>query len=155
MQQDTSATHHLRKYPLLHSRTDLTLDVSNLPITKVESLAKEIITTTRERQDNDPKLVPPNTLMLNKHHSHSSGEVTERQQKISIELGSSISMALGQETTDKNQLANPNICASRSENSLKTIGDTLTQAMTNPSATAKDMVLSPFSKLAKGIYLSA
>lgn len=148
VQQETSITQHLRKYPLLHSRTDLTLDVSNLALTKVEPLAKENA-TTEVMQEKDSKLVPPNTLLLNKHHSHSSGEVTDRQPKILAETGSSISVAPGQEN-DKNQVANPNICASRSENSLKTIGDSLTHAITSPSATAKEMVLSPFSKIAKG-----
>jgi hypothetical protein len=56
-------------------------------------------------------------------------------------------LAPGDENLERN---NPNICASKSENSLKTIGDTLTHAITSPSAAAKEIVLSPFSKLAKG-----
>ncbi|XP_034249540.1 phosphatidylinositide phosphatase SAC2 isoform X2 [Thrips palmi] len=151
VQQETSASNHLRKYPLMHSRTDLTLDVSNLVLTKVEPFSKE--NASREQsegstQQQDSKLVPPNTLLLHKHHSHSSGEVTDQKPC----ADTSNTAAAGLDNEGKNQGTIPNITASKSENSLKTIGDTLTQAITSPSAaTAKEIVLSPFSKLAKGM----
>lgn len=153
VQQETSATNHLRKYPLMHSRTDLTLDVSNLVLTKVEPVTKErefAKTATELVSGQDSKLVPPNSLMLHKNHSHSSGEVTERQ-KLSAESVKNNTAVGGQDNIDRSQAANQNISASKSENSLKTISDSLTQAITSPSATAKDIVLSPFSKLAKGM----
>ncbi|KAE8740672.1 hypothetical protein FOCC_FOCC013820 [Frankliniella occidentalis] len=152
VQQDTSATNHLRKYPLMHSRTDLTLDVSNLVLTKVEPVTKDDVlkkgTPKENLQAQDTKLVPPSSLTLHKHHSHSSGEVTDKPPAESDSVTSVIS---GHESVDKLS-TNPNISVSKSENSLKTISDTLTQAITSPSAsTAKDIVLSPFSKLAKGM----
>lgn len=137
----------------MHSRTDLTLDVSNLVLTKVEPLTKEKENSQGYIPQQDSKLVPPNTLLLHKHHSHSSGEVTD--QKPSAESVSNTVATSGLENVDKSQGTILNITASKSENSLKTIGDTLSQAMTSPSAaTAKDIVLSPFSKLAKGNKLS-
>lgn len=148
VEQETSASNHLRKYPLMHSRTDLTLDVSNLVLTKVEPLSKQNASKEKSQesvQQQDSKLVPPNTLLLHKHHSHSSGEVTD--QKPSADPNAATSDRENADSLGNN----PNITASKSENSLKTIGDTLTQAITSPSAaTAKEMVLSPFSKLAKG-----
>lgn len=144
VQQETSASNHLRKYPLMHSRTDLTLDVSNLVLTKVEPITKENVPKGKA-QEQDSKLVPPNTLLLHKHHSHSSGEVTDRQQESASIIGQSSGLESVEGTI-------PNISASKSENSLKTISDTLTQAITSPSASsAKEIVLSPFSKLAKGM----
>lgn len=137
----------------MHSRTDLTLDVSNLILTKVEPITTEKLvskkTTAETHEEQDSRLLPPKSLSLNKHHSHSSGEVTDKTQRPSI--GSALdSIAPAEEITSKSQASNTNIISSRSENSLKTIGDTLQQAILSPSSTAKEIVLSPFSKLAKG-----
>jgi len=129
VEQETAASHKLRKYPLTHSRTDISLDVSRLPLTVVRGAPPEV---TEEAPEVDgaasSRLNPPNTLEL--------GKEVENQEEV-------------RRVSSDPDLAQ-NITSSRSENSLRMLTD-LSNAIASPVAAAAKEVLSPFSKLAKGL----
>nr|CAD7259553.1 unnamed protein product [Timema shepardi] len=113
-----------------------------------------------------PKFTPPNTLKLTRKLSHSSDEVGKNQDgKVSSEketedqaegrlknaqASSSKNFIDGQRSSSVRDIS-LNITSSQSENALRTIRSGLTNAITSPVAVTKDLVLSPFSKLAKGM----
>nr|CAD7438977.1 unnamed protein product [Timema bartmani] len=113
-----------------------------------------------------PKFTPPNTLKLTRKLSHSSDEVGKNQDgKVSSEketedqaegclknapASSSKNFIDGQRSSSVRDIS-LNITSSQSENALRSIRSGLTNAITSPVAVTKDLVLSPFSKLAKGM----
>lgn len=101
-------------------------------------------------EDNKNKAQPPSSLKLNQKLSHSSGEVDLNM--INTETSTS---SAANDNTDASGLPvrsnsqhdmNLSISQSQSESALKQIKN-----MTSPVASAKDLVLSPFSKFAKGM----
>ncbi|XP_068084961.1 phosphatidylinositide phosphatase SAC2 [Anabrus simplex] len=116
------------------------------------------------------KLTPPNTLHLARKLSHSSDEVDRRQSlkgnesKIHIDSSrkgvkaiSKITRGDNDRLLGENQRSTSerdlslNITSSQSESALKSFRTGFTNAVTSPVAVTKDLVLSPFSKLAKGM----
>jgi hypothetical protein len=116
------------------------------------------------------KLTPPNTLQLARKLSLSSDEVGRRQggkgkedknitglgEKImdsaskNALTGESGQLVEGQRSSSVQDLS-LNISSSQSESAIKTIRSGITNVITSPAAATKDLVLSPFSKFAKGM----
>jgi hypothetical protein len=116
------------------------------------------------------KLTPPNTLQLARKLSLSSDEVGRRQggkgkedkntkgqgEKImdspskNALTGQSGQLVEGQRSSSVHDLS-LNITSSQSESAIKTIRSGITNVITSPAAATKDLVLSPFSKFAKGM----
>lgn len=104
------------------------------------------------------KLTPPNTLQLGRKLSHSSGEVDSHQdgKDGQINVGKRNDDAhrteghLGERSSSERDLTF-SITSSQSENALRSIRSGLNNVITSPVAATRDMVLSPFSKLAKGM----
>ncbi|XP_025834417.1 phosphatidylinositide phosphatase SAC2 isoform X2 [Agrilus planipennis] len=87
---------------------------------------------------------PPNALQLDRTHSHSSGEVNSDDAAIDPNL---IFIA-NEKRSNSEQDLTLNISQSQSESALKTRFANITSPVANVT---KDLVLSPFSKLAKGV----
>lgn len=113
------------------------------------------------------KLTPPNTLQLARKLSLSSDEVDRSQggkgkeDRGTKEQGTKImhsssknaltgQLVEGQRSSSVHDLS-LNISSSQSESALKTIRSGITNVITSPAAATKDLVLSPFSKFAKGM----
>ncbi|XP_049808352.1 phosphatidylinositide phosphatase SAC2 [Schistocerca nitens] len=114
------------------------------------------------------KLTPPNTLPLTRKLSHSSGEVDGgqitktkeftkqkneniNQRSSNIKFGDSDRHLIGSLRCSSERELCFNITSSQSENALRSIRSGFTNAITSPVAVTKDLVLSPFSKIAKGM----
>lgn len=89
------------------------------------------------------KKIPPNTLKLEKKFSHSSGEVNEPKDLIDFNPSDT---RLERSSSDYEMQMN--ISQSQSESALKS---KLTGISSPVAVATKDLVLSPFSKLAKGM----
>ncbi|GLH05859.1 Phosphatidylinositide phosphatase SAC1 [Gryllus bimaculatus] len=117
--------------------------------------------TQMEFKSNSSKLTPPNTLQLARKLSHSSDEVDKRQVVRNNDVSANVEFAT--KSTGGSLLLNDthrssserdlslNITSSQSENALRSFRSGFTNAITSPVAVTKDLVLSPFSKLAKGM----
>jgi len=133
----------IRKHPFQHSSTEIEIDVSK--VGSVESPGIVIEKTKIEPPKNlplditDHQLSSTDGLDKTRKFSHSSGEVDSNEKtddRLNVEKerrNSERDVALG-------------ISSSQSENALKSIKATATTFLSSPSA-----VLSPFSKLAKGV----
>lgn len=163
--------HHdvqIRKHPLIHARTDLEIDIS-----KLDSFTACTTFTNKHINRHSPtpeiivekqeigKFEPPKSLPVKKTDEATlSSEVLDKTKKISRSsgdvdankhntgTGGDLSVVDGNETkrsTSERDLT-LGISASQSENALKSIRSTATAVLTSPSS-----VLSPFSKLAKGV----
>ncbi|XP_063228378.1 phosphatidylinositide phosphatase SAC2 [Bacillus rossius redtenbacheri] len=113
------------------------------------------------------KLTPPNTLHLTRKLSHSSGEVDQQQAALQAQKdaknttgenkpGGSIPRDAAQNFLNSQRSSSVkdlslNITSSQSENAIRSIRTGFTNAITSPVAVTRDLVLSPFSKLAKGM----
>lgn len=102
-----------------------------------------------ELQQNLEKKQPPNTLNLDRKFSHSSGEVdlNELNNEAEIEAGSIFIAGEARFDNCSKQDVILNITQSQSESALKT---KLTN-LTSPVATVTKGLVSPLSKLAKGV----
>jgi hypothetical protein len=115
------------------------------------------------------KLTPPNTLHLARKLSLSSNEVDKRQGgKVEERKGikgegnaildsskntlthQSGHLVEGQRSSSAHDLS-LSITSSQSESAIKAIRSGFTNVITSPAAATKDLVLSPFSKFAKGM----
>ncbi|XP_069695260.1 phosphatidylinositide phosphatase SAC2 isoform X2 [Periplaneta americana] len=102
------------------------------------------------------KLTPPNTLQLARKLSHSSDEVDKRQGDKAKETkddkikGDHVVECESQRSASVRDLS-LNITSSQSESAIKTFRSGITNVITSPAAATKDLVLSPFSKFAKGM----
>lgn len=122
---------------------------------------------TEKRGSVGSKLTPPNTLPLTRKLSHSSDEVDRKQGSklsegisahlkhgkavgVDVSQGDIRGLVGGHRCSSERDLSF-NITSSQSENALRSIRTGFTNAITSPVATTKDLVLSPFSKLAKGM----
>lgn len=95
------------------------------------SLAPEIQINSESTETSSTKKQPPSTLKLEKKFSRSSGEVDDTKDLAPTSLESSSEIV-------------SSISQSQSESALKSIVSPIGSA-------TKDLVLSPFSKLAKGV----
>ena len=104
------------------------------------------------------KLTPPNTLQLARKLSHSSDEVDRRQggkgkenESVGdVNASETGNLVDGQRSASVRDLS-LNITSSQSESAIKSIRSGITNVITSPAAATKDLVLSPFSKFAKGM----
>lgn len=115
------------------------------------------------------KLTPPNTLQLARKLSLSSNEVDKRQGgkveerkdikgQIDTIMDSSKNtlthqsghLVEGQRSSSAHDLS-LSITSSQSESAIKALRSGFTNVITSPAAATKDLVLSPFSKFAKGM----
>lgn len=152
---------HIRKHPLVHAQTE-----SKIDITKVGSLSSYSEQTTLATTpdivvvNESEKLEPPKSLQISstkdsrkinsvdlekaKKFSHSSGEVDMNDEKEKQQTSTRITdlerIDVKRSNSERDLILG--ISGSQSENTLKSIRTTVL----SPSA-----VLSPFSKLAKGV----
>ncbi|EEB13673.1 suppressor of actin, putative [Pediculus humanus corporis] len=129
------------KIPFLHSKTDVTFDKEKLD---------ESMKTYREflaiKGSDKSKLSPPKTLNINRKLSRSSNEIEEEKKR--KEMNDPLAKNF-LSTSDKD--VSCNLVSSQSENALKSLKANFASVITSPAAVTKDM-LSPFSKLAKGVH---
>lgn len=129
------------KIPFLHSKTDVTFDKEKLD---------ESMKTYREflaiKGSDKSKLSPPKTLNINRKLSRSSNEIEEEKKR--KEMNDTLAKNF-LSTSDKD--VSCNLVSSQSENALKSLKANFASVITSPAAVTKDM-LSPFSKLAKGVH---
>ncbi|XP_049823594.1 phosphatidylinositide phosphatase SAC2 isoform X2 [Aethina tumida] len=104
-------------------------NVSIAPVIKINSETQEV-----------EKKQPPTTLKLDRKFSHSSGEVDETKDESTVKFERS--------NSDFEMTCTANISQSQSESALKS---KLANIASPVSSATKDLVLSPFSKLAKGM----
>ncbi|XP_075229040.1 phosphatidylinositide phosphatase spermathreecae isoform X2 [Lycorma delicatula] len=153
----------VKKYPLLHSKTDLAIDVCRLDVTPDSSSSSRTPATTPEIVINkmsgtkvdsvmfslqNEKTETSNNFRKTRQYSHSSGEVDVNElseQDNSAKLSVINDGIDGKRSTSEKDLI-LNITSSQSENALRSIKSTASTVLSSPSA-----VFSPFSKLAKGV----
>lgn len=145
VQKDVS----LRKHPLQHSCTEAQIDLS-----KFNSQLTPGIVIEKDKSKEDPvnivesdsqekhQLISNDSLDKSKKFSHSSGEVDSKDKKGRTMPG--LTVEDDRRKSDRNLTLG--ISSSQSENAIKSIKSTAANVLTSPSA-----VLSPFSKLAKGV----
>lgn len=142
VQQDVN----VKKYPLLHSSTETKIDVSKINFTSTKGTPGIIIEKSKVEPPknlpldkmNQQRLSATDSLDKSKKLSHSSGEVDSNDKERRVESGLTVDGERGNSERD----VILGISSSQSENALKSI----TNVLASPSA-----VLSPFSKLAKGV----
>lgn len=92
------------------------------------------------------KLQPPHTLKLDRKHSHSSGEV-DMTNPSEETLNPNVETKFEKRSNSEQDMT-LNISQSQSESAIKNKLQNITSPMANVT---KGLVLSPFSKLAKGV----
>ncbi|XP_054278972.1 phosphatidylinositide phosphatase SAC2 [Macrosteles quadrilineatus] len=143
---------NIKKYPLQHSVTDNNIDVSRIS-QKGEQGTPGIVVEKEKIKMEPPKDLPlenkdqqrlstNEVLDKSRKLSHSSGEVDSNNDKRSDVDHLAVD---GDRGSSQKELS-LGISASQSENAIKSIRATATTVLTSPST-----VLSPFSKLAKGV----
>ncbi|KAJ8894786.1 hypothetical protein PR048_000093 [Dryococelus australis] len=140
---------------------------SSITSDKIANETSPDVKSARQEVPSATKLTPPNTLHFTRKLSHSSGEVDQPQvTKVKSETDTRITNDKDKETGSiprdavQNFLTNQrsssvkdlslNITSSQSENAIRSIRSGFT-AITSPVAATRELVLSPFSKLAKGM----
>lgn len=98
------------------------------------------------------RMVPPSNLTLSRNISHSTGEVDNKVSSTGIK---NVALQTDSRLDEKKRSASEqdltlNITSSQSESALKSIKENIASATSPVASTAKD-ILSPFSKLAKGV----
>lgn len=140
IQQDVN----VKKYPLLHSATETKIDVTKVNFTTTKGTPGIVIEKEKSKveppktllldQTNQQRLSATDSLDKSKKLSHSSGEVDSNDKERRVESGLTV------DGSERDVMLG--ISSSQSETALKSI----TNVLASPSA-----VLSPFSKLAKGV----
>ncbi|RZF35220.1 hypothetical protein LSTR_LSTR014014, partial [Laodelphax striatellus] len=145
-----------RKYPLLHAKTDLTIDVTRLASVTSSSdpnssggHTPEIVINRVARQESQETSHHFNATT--RQYSHSSGEVDSAEQvttkKSSDKVGGDKVGGGMERSTSEKDLILSGITSSQSETAIKSMmRSTATMAQSSPSST-----LSPFSKIARGV----
>ncbi|XP_032679990.1 phosphatidylinositide phosphatase SAC2 isoform X1 [Odontomachus brunneus] len=100
--------------------------------------------------ENRERMFPPSSLTLSRNISHSTGEVDNKALSIK-----SVTLQTDSRLDEKKRSASEqdltlNITSSQSESALKSIKENIANVTSPVASTAKD-ILSPFSKLAKGV----
>lgn len=134
------------KNPLLHSRTDLCFDSEKLNLSLKNY--KDSLNAKESTSAQKNKLTPPNTLQINRQLSHSANEIEDDSKNVKTE--SSTHLTLDKRCSSEKDLT-LNMVSSQSENALRSLKLNITNVITSPAAATKDM-LSPFSKIAKGVH---
>lgn len=98
------------------------------------------------------RMIPPSSLTLSKNISHSTGAVDDKTLSTGIK---SVTLQTDNRLDEKKRSASEqdlklNITSSQSESALKSIKENIANVTSPVASTAKD-ILSPFSKLAKGV----
>lgn len=98
------------------------------------------------------RMAPPSTLTLSKNISHSTGEVDNKTLSTGIK---SVTLQTDNRLDEKKRSASEqdltlSITSSQSESAIKSIKENIASVTSPVASTAKD-ILSPFSKLAKGV----
>jgi hypothetical protein len=129
------------KHPLLHTKSDATFDLGKLNLS-MKDYKVNLGVIKDESVSPEAKLKPPDSLPLTKTMSRSTGE---------FESGSQQDQSAVKRANSEVDLTVGSITSSKSENTLKSLRLNITSVITSPSAATKDMVLSPFSKLTRGV----
>ncbi|XP_014219978.1 phosphatidylinositide phosphatase SAC2 [Copidosoma floridanum] len=96
------------------------------------------------------KMVPPSSLNLSRNISHSSGEVDSHVPGARDPSGSHTLQTGGNKRSSSEQDLTLSISTSQSESALKSMKSNMAGTTSPVAATAKE-ILSPFSKIAKGV----
>lgn len=146
VESETVSVRH--KNPLLHSRTDLCFDAE-----KLNRSLKNYKDSLHAKETGTPKkskLTPPNSLQINRQLSHSANEIEDEAKNQKKEAAPSLTLTLDKRCSSEKDLT-LNMVSSQSENALRSLKLNIANVITSPALATKDM-LSPFSKIAKGVH---
>lgn len=116
-------------------------------------LSRSVSPTPEIRISESTKVQPPSSLKLDRKLSHSSGEVDVNEQKIpQVQLDSNLKVdsKFTKRSSSEHDIV-INLSQSQSESALKQIKSGLNNITSPVASVTKDLVLSPFSKFAKGM----
>lgn len=119
-----------------------------------EELSRSVSPTPEIWISDGTKAQPPSTLKLDRKLSHSSGEVDEVEPKAQVSVKYDKNLTVDCKFTKRSSSEHDiaiNLPQSQSESALKQIKSGLNNITSPVASVTKDLVLSPFSKLAKGM----
>lgn len=147
---------------ILENKENMGNEASHVNDVQLNSVMENVFMQKNERSaspnpeiriSDSTKIIPPNTLNLDRKFSHSSSEVDSNEKLPQIDRQDS-NIGIDSKFTKRSSSEHDiviNLSQSQSESALRQIKSGFNN-ITSPVASAtKDLVLSPFSKLAKGM----
>lgn len=130
--------------------------MQNVTIQKAGEMERSVSPNPEIRISESAKVQPPSTLKLDRKLSHSSGEVdTNETNKPATDFVQDMILTVEDKFNAKRSSSEQdivmNLSTSQSESALKHIKTGLNNITSPVASVTKDLVLSPFSKFAKGM----
>lgn len=144
---------------ILENKENIIKEGSNVNDVQLNSVMDNVfiqkerpVSPAPEIRINESSKMPPNTLYLDKKFSHSSSEVdtNEKPQINNPDTSLSVESRFSKRSSSEHDIT-INLSSSQSESALKQIKSGLNNITSPVASVTKDLVLSPFSKLAKGM----
>lgn len=148
---------------ILENKENLLTEASLMNDVQLNSVMQNVFLQKEEHRPVSPnpeirisdstKAQPPSTLKLDRKLSHSSGEVDindPKLQPVEIQQNLTVDSKFTKRSSSEHDIT-INLTQSQSESALKQIKSGLNNITSPVASVTKDLVLSPFSKLAKGM----